>query len=91
MDRDERKAREPPPSMSLQKRREDYGLTEAEEKTLQFKQMLEDRRNARKDSNFSRQELFSLREENHILKARCHKYEQLLETSGDPNLLQKFF
>lgn len=26
-----------------------------------------------------------------MLKARCEKYERLLETSGDPDLLRKFF
>ena len=32
-----------------------------------------------------------MREENRQLKDRCKKYENLLETSGDPEILRKFF
>ena len=32
-----------------------------------------------------------MREENRLLQERCRKYESLLETSGDPEILRKFF
>ena len=78
-------------STLLSSRRSDYGLHEAEEKSESFcRQMIELRKN-RDEERSSRIEVVKLRDENKILKERCSRYQRMLETSGDPDVIRKFF
>ena len=91
VDRDERREREGVPAMTMAEKREGYSLFEAEEKTNTFCRQLQEQRQKRQEGKFNRVELIQLREENKLLQERCQKYERLLETSGDPEILRKFF
>ena len=77
--------------MTMAEKREGYCLFEAEEKTNTFFRQLQEQRQRRQEGKFNRVELIQLREENKLLQERCQKYERLLETSGDPEILRKFF
>ena len=78
-------------SETLASRREGYGLHEVEQRTEEYCKRLKEQRHSRKEDRVNREEIQKLRDENYQLRDRCEKYQKLLETSGDPEVLRKFF
>ena len=66
-------------------------MYEAEERSKNFVEHLADQRKKRSEGKANTKEIVELREENKILKERCERYERIIETSVDPELLRKFF
>ena len=75
----------------MAEKRESYGLHEVERQTEEYCKRLKEQRHSRQEDRSAKKEALRLREENEVLRERLKQYEKLLETSGDPDILRKFF